>query len=124
MFGKFTAKVEIPGPFKIEGKPYTMTIAGKTDVSAGGNRIDKRTPVPAETKTVSAETEPAKQTMVSAKDESTSETESVTVATAAKVGQTEVPAGEKGGNWTVVSVVIGISAAAAGIVILKITKIL
>ena len=128
MSGKFTANVEIAGPFKIEGKPYTMTIAGKTDISADGNTSDSKKSEPAEPETVAAkpvaEKEPAKEALITDGDKSISETEPVEVENAAAVGEIEVPTEGKGGNWTVVSVVIGISAAAAGIAILKITKIL
>ena len=127
MFGKFTANVEIAGPFKIEIKPYTMTIADKTDVSSGGNTTSTETSEPTESETVAAvsvaEKEPAEES-VTAGDESFAETKPVKVTTATTVGEIEVPTSGKGEGWTVVSVLIGVSAAAAGIVILKITKIL
>jgi len=123
-----TASIEIAGPFKIEGKPYTITIASKMSASADGNTIDTKTSEPAESKTVAAkpvvEKEPAEEASVTAEDEPVSEMEPVEATAAAAVGEIEVPAEDKDGNWTVVSVVIGISAAAAGIAILKITKIL
>lgn len=105
-----------------------MTFASKTDVSADGNTTGPDTNKSAESETVAAkpvaEEKPAEEVSVNAEDESVSETEPIEAITAAEVGEIEVPADGKGGNWTVVSVVIGISAAAAGIVILKITKIL
>jgi len=110
-------------------KPYTMTIAGKTGVSAGGNTTDTKTSEPAEAETVAAESVTEKEsteekTSVTAQDNSNPETEPVNATTAAAVAEIDVPSENKGGNWTVVSVVIGVSAAATGIAILKIAKIL
>ena len=127
MFGKLTANVEIAGPFKIEVKPYTMTISQKTDISADKSTKSPDTNKSAESETAAAkplaEEKPAEEASVNAEGESVSETEPVEATTAAAVGEIEVPAEETGGDWTVVSVAIGVSAAAAGIVILKITKI-
>jgi len=128
VFGKLTANVEIAGPFKIEIKPYTMTIAGKTDVSTGGNTTGTEASEPAESETVAAEPltekKSADETSITSEDESMSETEPIEVTPTTTVGEPEAPADGKGGNWTIVSVAIGISAAAVGIAILKITKIL
>jgi hypothetical protein len=105
-----------------------MTIADKTDVSTGRDTTGTRTSAPTETKTVTAESvaekESANETSVTAGDESISKTEPVEVSPTTDIGEAEVPADVKGGNWTIVSVAIGIFAAAAGIMILKITKIL
>jgi hypothetical protein len=120
--------VEIAGPFKIEGKPYTINIKGKTSASTGRNTIDAKTSEPAKSEIVAAkplaETEPAKETVVTAGDGSVSETEPTEVTPTTDVEEAEVPVDVKEGNWTIVSVAIGVSAAAAGVVILKITKII
>jgi hypothetical protein len=127
VFGKLTANVEIAGPFKIETKPYTMTIASKTDVSPTGSTTSSENSALAEPETAATEPvvekESSDETLVNTRDESISETEPTEITPITDIEEAEVPADVKRGNWTVVSVAIGVSAAAAGIVILKITKI-
>jgi hypothetical protein len=107
-------------------KPYTMTIAEKTDISAGGNTTGTEIKKSAESETVTAKTvaekESVDETSVTTGDESMTETDPTEVIPTTAHNEAEIPADGKGGNWTIVSVAIGISAAAAGIVILKITK--
>jgi len=106
-----------------------MTIASNTPAERT-TRTETREPEPAkiasETTQVKPmpELKPTEQASEITEVESVSETEPVEVTPASAVGEIEVPTDGKGGNWTVVSIVVGISAAAAGIVILKITKIL
>jgi len=106
-----------------------MTIASNTPAERT-TRTETREPEPARvaSRTTQAKPEPVsipvKEASETTKVESVSETKSAEVTPAAAVGEIEIPAEGKGGNWTVVSIVVGISAAAAGIVILKITKIL
>jgi hypothetical protein len=103
-----------------------MTIAGKMDVSTSGNTTGTETSKPAESETATTksvvENKAADETSVTTGDKSISETEPTEVAPTTVASEAEVPVDGKGGNWTIVSVAIGISAAAAGIAILKITK--
>jgi hypothetical protein len=128
VFGKLTANVEIAGPFKIETKPYTVTIASKTDVSSSGSTTSTETNAPAEPETAAtepvAEKESAVEKSVTSGNNPILEAEPTEVTPATDIEEAEVPADVKGGNWTVVSVAVGVSAAAAGVVILKITKII
>ena len=104
-----------------------MTLASKTSVTTSDSTASTAAVKSAESETTRvepvAQTKPAEEASVTAEDKSISETEPVEVTQAATVGEVENPNDGKGRNWTVISVILGISAAAVGIAVLKITKV-
>ena len=100
MTGTLTATVEAAGPFKIESKPYAMTIASKAVLAA----TDAVTSTPAARPAVAEatpETPKAEPVPETAQAEESQATES------------------KGGGWKIISVLIGLSVVAAGFAIYK-----
>ena len=80
---------------------------------------------PAEPETVEPEpeTKPAEAESETTEIDPVSEPESVELAPEA-VDKVAVTSSGKSRNWTVISVIVGVSAAAAGIAVLKMTKVI
>ena len=110
MTGILTATVEVAGPFNIESKPYTMTIASKAVIAATDNAASTGTIESAAAKAAS-ETPEAEPMSESAPAEVTPE---------APIGEVEIPTTvNRNGNWRIVSVIVGIAVIATGLAIYK-----
>lgn len=105
MSGPLTATVDVGGPFKIETEPYR--IATQEVLVADEDKDNKTTsPIPAEKPSVAATEEKPE----------THKTDPVSVTTQTK----EIPATEKKGpNWIILTALIGLGVAAAGVAIFK-----